>query len=141
VWEDRITAFHKNGFATEAPATIARWFTPEFVRSAPLTMAWVERMIRTTDPQGYVDAIRAIQALDHAARLVDIRCPTLVIAGERDQALSPAAGRSIATVIPAARFAMLEGAAHLGNVEQACAFTELAGAFLCDALGSDPYPQ
>jgi hypothetical protein len=36
---------------------------------------------------------------------------------------------------------MLEGAAHLGNVEQACAFTELAGAFLCDALGSDSYPQ
>lgn len=134
VWQERIAAFREGGNASVVPATLARWFTPRFVRNAPLTMAWIQDMITATSAQGYVDAIQAIQALDHSDRLAAISCPTLVIAGEHDAALPPAAGQAIATAIPHARFALLEGAAHLGNVEQPTAFTELAGDFLHSVL-------
>ncbi|GJI87592.1 alpha/beta fold hydrolase [Duganella hordei] len=134
VWDGRIAAFRKNGFATEAPATIARWFTAGFVDNAPLTVGWIESLVRETSGEGYIAAIEAIQQLDHSANLHKIRCPTLVIAGEHDVALPPSAGAAIAATIPQARFAVLKGAAHLGNVEQPEAFTELAGAFLREAL-------
>ena len=134
VWEARIAAFRNGGFATEAPATIARWFTAGFVDNAPLTVAWIESLITETSGEGYIAAIEAIQQLDHSADLHKIRCPTLVIAGEHDFALPPAAGEAIAAAIPQARFSVLKGAAHLGNIEQPAAFTELAGAFLRDAL-------
>lgn len=133
-WEERIADFRLNGYATQVPATIARWFTSAFVQSAPLTVAWVADMIRATHPEGYVGAIRAIQALDHLDDLKNIHAPTLVIAGEHDKAVSPEAALSIAREIPGARHEILRNAAHIGNIEQATAFTELAGGFMKEAL-------
>lgn len=134
IWAQRLLAFRASGFATEAPATLARWFTPGFIASAPLTVAWVDAMIRSTQPQGYVGAIEAIQQLDHLDRLKNIACPTLVIAGEHDLAVPADAARALAQSIPHARFELLQGAAHIGNVEQAVNFTELAGGFLKQVL-------
>lgn len=134
VWQQRIAAFDAEGFATQAPATLARWFTPDFVATAPLTVAWVDRMIRSTSAKGYTDAIRAIQCLDHIDRLHEISCPALVIAGEHDLAVPADAARAIAQAIPGAQFELLRGAAHIGNVEQAVGFTELAGGFLKQRL-------
>ena len=137
MWEQRLLAFEAEGFVTQAPATLARWFTPDFIAQAPLTVAWVGSLIRSTSARGYTDAIRAIQGLDHLGRLNEIACPTLVIAGEHDLAVPADAARAIAQAIPGARYKLLKGAAHIGNVEQATRFTELVGDFLKQSLLSN----
>jgi 3-oxoadipate enol-lactonase len=134
LWQQRIVDFRLNGFEYQAAATLGRWFTPAFARTAPLTMDWIEGLIRATHADGYTGAIQAIQQLDHLERLDGIRCPALVIAGEHDQAVPASAALAVSRAIPGACFEVLRDAAHLGNIEQAAAFTELAGGFLLHAL-------
>jgi pimeloyl-ACP methyl ester carboxylesterase len=59
------------------------------------------------------------------ARLADIRCPTLVVAGAEDQLRSPEEARELADGIPSARLEIVPGAGHLIPLEQPQA---LAGA-------------
>ena len=62
------------------------------------------------------------------ARLKDIRCPTLAIAGEQDA--SAPTTRYLGANIPGARTVMIPGAAHISNVERPDAFTRALREFL-----------
>ena len=59
---------------------------------------------------------------DRAAEAERITCPTLLLAGERDQIVPPAELRALAERMPAARFVELPGAGHLANLEARDAF-------------------
>jgi len=52
-----------------------------------------------------------------AARLGEIRCPTLVMVGAEDVATTPAKSRRLAAGIPGARLVELPGAGHLSALE------------------------
>jgi 3-oxoadipate enol-lactonase len=130
IWDRRLEQFARHGLAAQAPATLERWFTRAFAEASPLTLEWLAAQIRATHPTGYVAAVRAIQGLDHLERLHEIKVPVLVIAGEADSAVPPAAAAAMAERITGARLVVLSGAAHLGNIEQPVAFTEHVGAFL-----------
>jgi pimeloyl-ACP methyl ester carboxylesterase len=90
---------------------------------------------------GYPDAatlIAQLQASIEFDRLDDaaaIACPTLLVAGERDQLVPPAYARELAACIPSARLEVLAGlgTTHALLVERAAAFNELALAFLQEA--------
>ena len=68
-------------------------------------------------------------------RLADITAPTLVIAGDADTAVPPAAASTLAAAIPGAELVVLPDAAHLGNVQQPVLFAETVGFFLGVAWG------
>jgi 3-oxoadipate enol-lactonase len=55
---------------------------------------------------------------DAAARLGEIRVPTMVVHGTADEMLYPSNGELIARLIPGARLELLEGAGHLFWLEQ-----------------------
>ena len=66
-------------------------------------------------PSGVRDSraqARQVGATWHGPRLRDLRVPTLVLHGERDPLIRPAAGRRIAASAPGARYAELPGAGH-----------------------------
>jgi 3-oxoadipate enol-lactonase len=130
IWNQRIVQCRRDGIDSQVDATLGRWFTPDFLRTSPLTMEWVADMIRSTHPDGYVGAIAAIQKLDHVEALARVACPTLVIAGAHDNAVPPEAALALCTAIPNARYELLRQVAHIGNVEQPALFTELVGGFL-----------
>lgn len=134
LWTRRLAQFDEEGLDAQVGSTLERWFTRDFAQRSPLTLEWVARQIRATSPEGYAAAIRAIQGLDHAARLGEIRVPTLVVAGREDTAVPPTVGAELAAAVPGARFLVLEDAAHLSSVEQPVAFTESVGAFLMGAV-------
>lgn len=136
IWDERLRDFAVGGMAGQVAPTLDRWFTPAYREASPLTMRWVGGLIRSTDPAGYVAAVRAIQALDHLDHLRAVTAPTLVVSGTEDKAAAPAAGKLLADALPNARFAPLHNSAHIGNVEQPTAFTELVGGFLANATRS-----
>jgi pimeloyl-ACP methyl ester carboxylesterase len=62
------------------------------------------------------------QAIDLAPLLRDVRCPTLVIAGELDLICGPAQAGGIAAAIPGARLVTIPGCGHFPALEAAAAY-------------------
>lgn len=129
IWNARQRSYVELGSEQHVRSTIERWFDQDYRERAPLTVNWVESLVRSTSQEGYFEAVEAIKRLDHASRLRDISAPTLVIAGEKDAAVSPEICRKMADAIPNARFTVLP-AGHLSNIEAAAEFTEVVGQFL-----------
>ncbi|WP_280155128.1 alpha/beta fold hydrolase [Piscinibacter sp. XHJ-5] len=134
IWERRFEQFERCGIEAQVEPTLERWFTRAFVRACPMAVNWVAGQIRATSAAGYATAIRAIQRLDHRDRLARITLPVLVVAGDSDTAVPPAAASAMADRIPGAELLMLKDAGHLGNVQQPLVFTEAVGRFLGAAL-------
>lgn len=134
LWSTRLQQAADEGMAAQIPAILGRWFPPTFAAAAPMTLQWVAAQIGSTPFTGYAAAIGAIQRLDHLDQLHRITAPALVIAGELDAAAPPALARMMADHLPAATLVTLPGSGHIGNVQQALAFTETVGAFLVQSL-------
>ena len=127
-WAERIRMAEAGGMAALVEPTLARWFTEDFRRNAPGAVARVGEMIRTTPLEGFKGCANALMTANFTARLKDIRCPSLAIAGEQDA--SAPTTRYLGANIPGARTVMIPGAAHISNVERPDAFTRALREFL-----------
>jgi 3-oxoadipate enol-lactonase len=121
-WAARIATVCSKGMSAVAPAVIERWFTFEFRANSPDVVAWIQRMLELTDPQGYVACCAAVRDVDFTGNISAIRSPVLVISGAHDPGTTPADGSYLADHIQGARYAELN-ASHLSNVEAAEVFT------------------
>jgi 3-oxoadipate enol-lactonase len=125
-WAERAAMVREAG-TTEvvADAVVARWLTPSGAERDPQLVAELRAMLAGIPPEGYASCCQVIEALDLREALPSIEAPTLVIAGADDPAIPVEHMRDIAGAVPAARLEVLEGAAHLANLERADAVTEL----------------
>jgi 3-oxoadipate enol-lactonase len=123
-WQQRARTVRGLGVEAIADAVLARWFTPKFLQERPPAVDRLDAMLRATPAEGYAGCCEAIRDMDLADRLASITAPTLVIAGAEDPATPPLHGQAIANAVPDARLEILEGAAHLANVERPEAVTE-----------------
>jgi 3-oxoadipate enol-lactonase len=121
-WNTRISSVLARGMKDVSAGIISRWFTSSFTSAHPDVAASTQKMIESSNPQGYTACCVAIRDLDTRQQLPSIMIPTLVIAGDQDLSTPPADGRFIASQIPGARFIELS-AAHLSNIEAADRFT------------------
>ena len=124
LWAERIAAVRTGGMAPLVAPTLERWFTAPYRAARPEVMARVGAMI------GYIGCGQAIPLMDTTARLAQLRCPALVIAGADDAGMPPAMGRRIADHLPGARLKVIESAAHLCNIEQKDSFNSSLLEFL-----------
>jgi 3-oxoadipate enol-lactonase/4-carboxymuconolactone decarboxylase len=122
MWTERARAARESGLDGLADAAVDRWVTPA---ADPALRARLRSMFTDGDAEGYASCCTAIQTMTIAAGLGSIAAPTLVIAGAEDHATPPDHARRIAAAVPAARLEIVEGAAHLGNVERPAEFTSL----------------
>jgi len=81
-------------------------------RVDPTRAAWVTGLIAGQDRGRMIQAWRAAMAFDGRARLGEVRCPTLVIAGERDDAVPLHHARELHGGIAGSRLAVVTGADH-----------------------------
>jgi pimeloyl-ACP methyl ester carboxylesterase len=77
-----------------------------------------ERCVASVDRRTYLRTMLMLAAHDAADMLPRVRCPALVISGERDWFGPPRVGRRMASEIPGALYRELEGASHFGLIEQ-----------------------
>lgn len=66
----------------------------------------------------YLAAMRAVAAFDSRALLGSIRCPTLVLAGDRDTTVPRAAVQALARGIPSARLTFIADSGHATPYDQ-----------------------
>ncbi|MGZ4291819.1 MAG: alpha/beta fold hydrolase [Gaiellaceae bacterium] len=119
-WHERAAAVRAEGLEAIVDAVMGRWFTPWFREVAP----WRE-MFLSVDREGYARCCEALAGWDGGGDLERIQAPTLVVAGAEDPTSPPAHARVIAARIRDARVAVIDGAAHLANVEAATEFNRL----------------
>jgi 3-oxoadipate enol-lactonase len=127
MWQARIDTVRAQGVSLIAEGAMQRWFTPEFRADAhggSARVAALRTVLEATAPVPYAHACAAVAQIDLAAGNARITCPTLVIAGSRDEATPPFMSQAIADSIAGAQLKSLM-AAHLSAVEQPEAFARL----------------
>jgi 3-oxoadipate enol-lactonase len=131
MWHERMRVAAAEGM-TEAliDGTMNIWFSAAFRVAHGDQVDRVRAMLRATDPRGYVAAIRAIGFVDLTERIRAIRCPTLVIVGEKDPGTPPAMAQVLQERIPGARLLILPGAMHCSAMESADEFNRALLDFL-----------
>lgn len=107
---------------------------PEFVREfqascvrdvADLPPAFFRACVRHSaalPPRVWHGAFAGMAADDHTARLHDIECPTLVVAGVEDAVFPPNDQRRLARAIPNARLILYEAVGHTPHWERPARF-------------------
>ncbi len=125
-WErftTRAANVEANGVEVLVAPAIERWFTHEFIASRPDVREHYTTALKTNDALGYAAACRALASFDVRERLAEIRCPTLVLVGDRDQATPVAMAELLAAGIPGATLRTLAPSGHLSTEECADTFT------------------
>ena len=118
--------------------TLGRWFTPAFREAHPDEVARIGGLIRATPPAGFAGCAAAVPTIDTTERLREIACPILVMVGREDAGTSPAMAREIHEHAPGSRLAIIDGAAHLSNIERPEAFNRALLEFLETAAAGSP---
>lgn len=127
MWQTRIETVQAQGLAAIAEGAMQRWFTPEFrdpAHPGSQRVSALRAVLESTAQQPYAQACAAVKNIALDAGNHSITCPTLVIAGSRDEATPPAMSEAMARGIPGAQLRSLD-AAHLSAVEQPEAFAAL----------------
>lgn len=125
-WHERAAAVRAaRSVDVVADAVVARWLTPAWAAAHPAERDDLRAMLAATPPEGYASCCEAIAAMDLRPALGRIAAPTLLVAGEEDQATPPAHAETMAAGIARARLVRLSPAAHLAAVERAADVTAL----------------
>ncbi len=82
------------------------------------------------DPAAYGIGARVVWLADQRDRAAAIDVPTLVLVGEEDVITPPALSAQLVTLIPGAKFEIVERAGHLANLEPPHAFNAAIDGFL-----------
>jgi pimeloyl-ACP methyl ester carboxylesterase len=97
----------------------ATFFTPQFARERPEVVRWLHETfwLHRPDLENYLRHVVARQEHQTAERLAEIRVPTLIVVGDRDDAVMGTGAHTeqsdyLADHIPGATRRVIEGAAH-----------------------------
>jgi 3-oxoadipate enol-lactonase len=97
----------------------------------PAVHEWLCNIIADNDREVYAQAfIEALEDFDVRRQIGALRIPTLVLVGELDRVIPPAAGRKTAALIPGAKLVTIDGVGHVSYVEQPQEFNQTVLGFI-----------
>ncbi|MEU6354078.1 alpha/beta hydrolase [Streptomyces sp. NPDC047072] len=124
---DRLLREGMRGYADEV---LEKMVAPY---AAPEVKAHVHRMMTATDPRGAAAALRARAARpDYRELLTRLTVPALVVVGADDTYTPVADAQAMHAALPDSALHVVEGAAHLPNLERPAEFDAALGAFLVE---------
>jgi pimeloyl-ACP methyl ester carboxylesterase len=136
---ERNQHIRASGMASAADHQIDSHFPPAFTAAHPDLMAWYKKHYLANDPVSYIAIMDDLGRFDTRDRLKDIRCPTLIIAGDQDA--TSVAGRqpldsatTLHTGISGSELFVIEGANHYPQIDHAKVFNAKVIDFLTTAV-------
>jgi 3-oxoadipate enol-lactonase len=132
MWNTRIATIEAQGIEPLADAVLERWFTPAFRGNGQSDLAGYRNMLVRQPASGYAGTCAALRDADYTEAAKRIAVPTLCVVGDQDGSTPPDLVRSMADLIPGARYEIVADAGHIPCVEQPAALTELVRNFLAD---------
>ena len=122
---DRLLREGMRGYADEV---LERMVAPS---ADPRVKAHVHRMMTATDPGSAAAALRArAQRPDYRDLLTRVTVPALVVVGADDTYTPVSDAEAMHAALPDSTLRVIEGAAHLPNLERPEEFNEMLGEFL-----------
>ncbi|MFE9448880.1 alpha/beta fold hydrolase [Streptomyces sp. NPDC006739] len=122
---DRLLREGMRGYADEV---LEKMVAPH---AAPEVKAHVHRMMTATAPEGAAAALRGrAERPDYRPLLARVAVPALVVVGAEDTYTPVADAEAMHTVLPDSTLHVVEGAAHMPNLERPEEFNEVLGKFL-----------
>ena len=125
IWNARIEAVATAGMEAIVEAVLKRFFSPAFHRSHPEVVQQFGTMLRATDGTGYTACCAAVRDADLRSLVGGIRAPTLIIGSSLDESTPPAQAEALHAAITGSELLIIEGVAHLTNIEQPTVFSNL----------------
>lgn len=114
-------------------AAIKRWFNPEFLKANPLVKDQITARLKKNDPARFLESYELLSnAEDHPLDYASLSMPTLIITGDGDSGSTPRMAREMGQAIPDAKAEIIQGAKHLGIVEQHRMFSDAANRFMAE---------
>lgn len=129
-WNSRIATVERDGIDAIADGVLKVWFTPGFHAARAADLAGCRNMLTRQDLAGYIATCMAVRDADFTDAARWIKAPTLCVVGDQDGSTPPALVRSLAELIPGARFEVIRDAGHIPCVEQPAALTALIRDFV-----------
>ncbi|MBZ9797366.1 3-oxoadipate enol-lactonase [Mesorhizobium sp. ES1-4] len=129
-WNARIATVESNGIEDIADGVMKVWFTQDFHAARAADLAGCRNMLTRQALPGYIGTCMAVRDADFTDVARRIAVPTLCIAGDQDGSTPPDLVRSLAALIPGARFEIIRDAGHIPCVEQPEALVALIRDFI-----------
>jgi 3-oxoadipate enol-lactonase len=130
VVQERIDTALKEGLQALVDGTLARWFTPGYLKTKPPDVERIRRQFLATPVAGYVGCTEAIRRLDYLEQLARIKVSTLIIVGEDDPGTPVSASRAMHERIAGSKLVIIPSAMHLCNIERTEVFNSALAGFL-----------
>lgn len=120
-----------NGVQILADGMMPKLLTPANADADPDLVAYVQEIIAGTSVEGAVGALQAMRDRpDSTPLLAEIDVPTLIIHGADDQLIPPSEAELMHKAIKNSKLVLIEGAAHLPNLERPDEFNDAVIDFL-----------
>ncbi len=132
---ERAAAVRADGIAPIASGVVARWFTPRFAQEHPATLRRFTDALVDMNAEGYASCCEAVASCDLRADIRRINARTLIIAGAEDPFVPASSAVMFGASFHDASVAVVDGAAHLVNVEQPDIVNRLVLEHLSEADG------
>lgn len=121
----------REGMGGYADEVLPKMVAPHNIQALPAVAEHVLAMMSGTAPEGAAAALRGrAERPDYTDTLQDIAVPTLVVVGSDDEFTPVADARLIHERVPESTLAIIDGAAHMPNLERAAEFNAALGRFL-----------
>ncbi len=128
---EQSQAILRDGMESIADGFLSKVLAPATLAEQPLTVARVRRMITSTNPRGAASALRGMAArADNTDFLSSIFAPVLIICGSLDRLTTPQDAQLMHREIRGSRLKIIEGAAHLSNIERPAEFNRYLADFI-----------
>ena len=116
-----------------ADIAMRRLFAPEFHAANPEMVAQRRVAFLETEPPVVIAACEALATLDLRPDLCHITIPVLAIVGAEDEATPPAMSHELVRLLPNAQLQVLEGLAHVPQLQSPERFLDAVMPFLTQA--------
>ena len=117
LWRDRIAAVSE-GMTGIVDTAFPRFFTPDWMSRNPALVERARRTFLSTDPRGYAGCCAVLRDADLRPAVTDIDVPSLIMGGAEDLATPPAESQWLHEQITGSELVLIEGAAHISNLER-----------------------
>ncbi len=129
--EEQAQKALKEGMTSITDIILKKALAPSTLAERPEIVARVREMIGATKPEGAAAALRGMAARsDQTNFLASILAPTLIIVGSLDQLTPPKDAELMHGEIRGSRLVVIEGAAHVSNLERPEEFNRALTEFL-----------
>ena len=131
-WQERIKMVNSKGMASIVDAGLERFLSERLRESGSPKIELLKSMMLTCEVSGYAGCCAAVRDMNLTSQLTNINNQTLIIAGELDPSTPVSHSELINQRITGSSLIIIEGVAHLSNIEKPVDFNKAVLDFLLE---------